>query len=187
MGCVFIICKIIVWNGNNLQLRDCSPCAPPPCDCSVPECDQSDRCKEECAPPPCDCSIPECDQEERCKEECKPKEPECKWSNWSPFCSCSASCDEGKNHFKKLHFRNSNFQKWTSFEIIILGTQRRTRNCYCGPDFDEPETDLPRPGCEGDSVEEEPCNNGPCGKLFWIFFKRQIMCIIGSKTIKIYF
>ena len=50
-------------------------------------------------------------------------------------------------------------------KLIFLGTQRRTRNCYCGPDFDEPETDLPRPGCEGDSVEEEPCNNGPCGKL----------------------
>ena len=66
--------------------------------------------------------------------------------------------------FRIMRRRSVNCVKY-KFMILFTGTKRRTRNCYCGPDFDEPETDLPKPGCEGPSVDEQPCDNGPCGKM----------------------
>ena len=143
-------CKII----SDSDCKSCNAPTPAPCDCNKPLCDQDDSCNEECEP--CDCTKPLCDQPDRCGDECPEEKDEeiCKWSNWSPFCECSASCDEGTvNNINKL------------FSITCTGTKRRTRNCYCGPDFDEPESDLPQPGCEGPSVDEQPCGNGPCGKL----------------------
>ncbi|CAG5109987.1 Oidioi.mRNA.OKI2018_I69.chr2.g4444.t2.cds [Oikopleura dioica] len=93
-------------------------------------CDASD-----CAPCPkkeCDCSVPACDRPKDC--ECPDELKEmCAWTEWSGFCGCSASCDEG--------------------------IQARTRKCFCG---DEEAIGLPQPGCEGEPQEEVPCNEGPC-------------------------
>ena len=87
--------------------------------------------------PECDCNKPLCEQPEECADKCGTDKPTCKWSEWSNFCPCSASCDEG------------------------VTTQKR--KCYCGEgDNWEEATVLPQPGCEGDSVNDQPCNDGPC-------------------------